>query len=269
MYVLNKYRYKHGFTLIELMVVISIISLLSSIITVFLSDARERARFAAAKASYRHTQNILYEKTAYRFNFDDNNFNSTDSINNGVSATNPSQSINPALLLSDTTLFDKGYSLYVPSSIDITNDGLTYYNTKVGDIVNDFDYILSTWFRPTVLNTNGQKPILSVSPDGNSLGNKIYLNNSNFLCAQIYSGGPYFCTDYKFVINRWYYITAMYKRLNTNDLEIRLTVDGKTFSNVFTGVTNQTSYRSIVIGADCCSNAVGYFDEVMLIDATY
>ncbi len=61
-------RYNKGFTLIELMVVLSIIGLLSSIVFTSLNSAREKAKVAKAQTEIKQLEsaiNMLYNETGF------------------------------------------------------------------------------------------------------------------------------------------------------------------------------------------------------------
>lgn len=60
MSILEEYEKEKGFTLVELLVVISIISLLASIVFASLNSARAKARDARAISDFRNIKNALY-----------------------------------------------------------------------------------------------------------------------------------------------------------------------------------------------------------------
>jgi prepilin-type N-terminal cleavage/methylation domain-containing protein len=63
-------RWKRGFTLLELLLVIAIISLLTSVIIPSLNDARERAQIAAGKGFSQTLKNTLGDELVGEWTFD-------------------------------------------------------------------------------------------------------------------------------------------------------------------------------------------------------
>ncbi len=116
---MSKQKFKKGFTLIELMVVIAIIAFLSSVVLASLRDARDRANVLKFKAEMNQlikaieiyktdTGNYPYEITN---SITTNNFNST-TRNNGIETSSDTPSL--------TTLLSK-YIQKLPTLSPIEN----------------------------------------------------------------------------------------------------------------------------------------------------
>ena len=133
-----------GFTIIELLVVTSIISTLSSIILASVSQARDRARIGAA---------IVFDTTNYRalgaddiihFNFDEGSGNPVNASSPGYVTTTGCASFPcPALHYSDKddAPTNSGYSL--------VNDGTGSVVFVATPPIVVSKYTLSAWIKPT------------------------------------------------------------------------------------------------------------------------
>lgn len=258
---INNFKKNKGFTLIELMVVISIITFLSSIVLAAFQQTREKARFAAAMTFYKHTQSILFDKAIYVFNFNDFSYKSTGLFSD--SAINPS---GLASLVPDLTLFKSGYNLSIPSNASIVVDGIVISNNNVRNVTNGYDFTIATWFKPVVSVPN--TIIFAATDNTNAQVNKIRTDASNNVCIH-HTNTESFCSTAKVEVGKWHYIAAVYKKLGPSDLEVSLFVDGKLFKKTFTGVSLPTTYNTFVTGTDCCSNSIGLYDEVVISDITF
>ncbi len=259
--IINNFKKNKGFTLIELMVVISIITFLSSIALAAFQQTREKARFAAAMTFYKHTQSILFDKAIYVFNFDDFSYKSTGLFSDP--ALNPS---GLATLVPDLTLFKSGYNLSVPANSNIQLDGIRISNNNVKNTTSGYDFTMATWFKPAVSVPN--TIIFAASDNANGLNNKIQTDTANNVCVYLTSV-MFFCSTAKVEVGKWHYIAAVLKNLGSSNLEVSLFVDGKLFKKTFSGVNASTLNNTFVIGADCCSNSIGLYDEVVISDITF
>ncbi len=135
--------HKKGFTLIELMVVISIISVMSSIILVSLNTARTKARFGAAQQFSSSMYQSFGASAFAHWSFDDSSSLGADSSGNNLNFT-----LNGGpVAISDGAI--RGAIRF-----DGVNDYVSV-NTAVGSSLRDINKnggTISLWVRPLVAN---------------------------------------------------------------------------------------------------------------------
>jgi prepilin-type N-terminal cleavage/methylation domain-containing protein len=108
-----------SFTLVELMVVISIIGLLSSIIFVSLSNARQKAKIATSLTFSSQVQNLVGIETVGEWSFNGNLNDTFSGFNNNgtwVGGGSPSYVESGHLSLGTAISFDGSHYVQIPSS---------------------------------------------------------------------------------------------------------------------------------------------------------
>jgi prepilin-type N-terminal cleavage/methylation domain-containing protein len=120
--------HRKGFTLIEVLVAVSIIGLLASIISVFVQDARNRAQVASGLEFNHSVDTSLSDQTAAAWDFEEEDGNNTvsDSSGNGAAGTlhNVTRTDNGiqgrAIALSGVDSYVAGSNLQPGTSITVT-----------------------------------------------------------------------------------------------------------------------------------------------------
>ncbi len=144
---MNRNKHRKGFTLVELLVVISIISLLSSVVFASVNSAQRKGRDAARAA------NVKSLKMAMELYYDDNN---------GYPTSNGSS--NGDVPLSDATLVSKLVPRYIPTMPALlVSDGDHYYGNGVtSGVTAGYDMLISSE------GTNSINPCRSGTLPGNT-----------------------------------------------------------------------------------------------------
>lgn len=136
--------FQKGFTLIELMVVIGMISLLSSIIFASLNNARDKAKMAASLQFSSSLLHGLGSEAVGGWNFDEGSGTSTVDDLSGLSNNG---SLVGSVTWSNDTPSGKGYSLSFP--------GLAYNYLSLGNkaslIMGDGVVTVESWIKPEAL----------------------------------------------------------------------------------------------------------------------
>ena len=122
---------KQAFTLVELLVVISIISLLSSVVFGSLQSARNRAQIAAGLQFENQIHKKLYECLVVQYDFEDN-FNDSSGNDYDLTPVNSPQFIN--------SINDQRGVSFISSYL---------YNDDFNDILGDSDFSVSYWVKPS------------------------------------------------------------------------------------------------------------------------
>jgi prepilin-type N-terminal cleavage/methylation domain-containing protein len=251
-----------GFTLIELMVVISIVGFLSSIVLVSVQGVSEKARFAAAMKFYKHTQAVLFDKGAYVFNFDNQNY-----VSSGL-YSNSATSIPASGPVPDTTLFKSGYNFSAAYS---HYPGIGLVDSNIANIANGYDFTLGTWYKPTAIGNNNA-PVIALGTNVPDItDNAIYINSIKNVCVRT-NPSSWICSNMKVEIGKWHYLVAVFKNIDSSNVEVGLYVDGKPFKAVLPASSVVSTYTRLSTSGPCCAAsfvASGLYDEVVLSDITF
>jgi len=239
-----------GFTLLELLVVISIISLLSSVALASLNSARDKAKIAAGIEYAGYLKRTMAK--SIEFNFDDNS-------NLGLDSTGKKQgTISGGTLSASTDTYNnKGFSAIFPSGAAIS------WPSKTD---SDFDFTnksfsISVWLKTngSNLSSNSYNSARLVWTGHCNIGQKGYtiaLSNSGNPTGRIETGiigeggvGFYFHTseNINLLDNKWHNVSVVF---NFTEKKASIYIDGKQI----TGIVNDN------IGGACSTVTNGFLD---------
>lgn len=148
---------RKGFTLIEILVVVSIIGLLSSIVSVFAQDSRKKANVAAGQLFSSQMANALGTQTIAEWDFDDYAASRTAGIVGDTSGNNITGSVTNAAW----TTGINGGAMYFDGAV---SNGYVS-GTGIATVGGGSNITVSAWVNPT--NTTGTKTVFT---HGSALG---------------------------------------------------------------------------------------------------
>ncbi|MBI4121681.1 MAG: prepilin-type N-terminal cleavage/methylation domain-containing protein [Candidatus Ryanbacteria bacterium] len=191
-----------GFTLIELMVVISIISLLSSVVFASLNAARDKARVAAGLQFSGQIYRALGAEAAGIWDFDESS---------GTVATDGSGSQRNLNLGSNESFTAGGVirrGLHSSASTGLTTSNIP------GPLTN---WTLATWVKPEI--ATGAQRFFAFGNGAGSTGSVIFQYSSGtftvfwHLGSTVCTGASTFCSLSKsgHAIDKWYHVAATHR----------------------------------------------------------
>jgi prepilin-type N-terminal cleavage/methylation domain-containing protein len=246
-----------AFTLLELLVVITIIGILSSIVIVSMSGSTDSATIAKGKAYAQQIHALLGHEAVLDLNFNENAY---DTCPNGKDVCDASGYNNNGEIYNDE-------AVYVSSPIDghaLSFDGVDdYVDAGNGASLDITDAItVEGWVKNDVL-TGKNRIILWkwASYD-------FYITSAGVVTGQIYDGGYYTVTSAaQLSLNNWYHIVFIFdENLTSGNLKIYINgvLDGTPVD--FTGAADISAYNVQIGGSTSVGDAYfsGLIDDVRI-----
>ncbi len=260
-----KIRASKGFTIIELLVVISIVGLLSSVVLASLASAREQARVASTLEMESHNYQKIGVSATGIYNFNPSGPSSDSSgNNNNLTLTGSGATINSAV-----SVDSKSGSLQISDSESYASISLPQTNTLIAPAASGFT--ISAWTYKTAAMAFGNELIISMQdPNDDFLYNKnIYCNPASGgkfginLYAEtggyvkLFTGTP-ICTD----LNHWHQFVFTYNN-TPGSYNFSTYIDGKLFdsqnnANPYT----YTTVSQIAIGNNVTNPTQGFIGDI-------
>ncbi len=244
---------EHGFTLVELLVVMSIIGMLASVVLVAVQGARQKGQFAAAQTFAENLKSTMYLDRVAFFDFNDNTYNNQGSFSGSLN-TLP----NPAFtIVNDTSLHNSGYQLSIPSG----SAGDNISNTAIGNAVSSLNYSFSLWMKPVTNPPYNNAKIIGVDSTGNAL-----ISNIIFPTGQIdflIPSGSHLTKPYAFNANTWYAIAATVQNNGGGTCTAAVYVNGKLIGSASLSCSSVANVNVLTLDGDaCCSTFPAVIDDV-------
>lgn len=251
------FKYKHqlqdnGFTLIELMVVISIIGMMSSIVFASLSSARDKGTIAAAQQFSKSLYTAKGADAIVLLNFDEGSGVATDSSGFGNDAT-----LVGAVYDSANTVNNRGYSLYT--------DGITYAQVpyKSNFDFNQNGFTFSAWIKPTAYNQPYNmfmgKSLPYFNVGGGSNNQKLHMSMSAAGSQRSVYGSTVV------TLSKWHHVAATYDSLGY----MKVYLDGKLDGTAGPFLVPSISANNLYIGKwvnNATYQYTGYIDDVQYLN---
>jgi len=195
-----------AFTLLELLVVITIIGILSSIVVVSMSGSTDSAEVTKGKAYSQQIHALLGHEALLDFNFNENDFDSCPGLFDVCDASGYG---NHGILYGDTQFVPSeigGYAL----SFDGTGDYVNCGNVMKGLV----DFSISLWVKTSQIvagSTRYNDPAILGTKQGNGTSNDFVITNYNGKLAwydELSTGSNYFDSGQIIADGKWHHIVV-------------------------------------------------------------
>lgn len=241
-----------GFTLIELMVVISIISLLSSVIMASLNGARAKAVLAAEEEFQAGIDHTIRDQLVGEWLFNNSSTQATQLADSSGFANNA------VCAGSCTYMSTAGYN--GQGAFNLNGSG--YLSTGFG-MASGGQGTINLWVNPSSIGTIG---ILQSSNGGSNIGLLARMYSSGQLDVGVHSGGDITFNNFFSTAGKWYMITIVW-----NGSAITVYQNGTKMTSSSNGVNTSVFIQNLGIGQgeNGVGNFTGLIDDVRVYSTGY